>query len=90
MAEVLRYPYEALTDSTDYLQINLIEKNVTNFGSENTLEKLSLINRGKFAPRAENKNVNINKKEANRGLSRQTLTSGGVILLPMASRLSSE
>ena len=83
MAEVLRYPYEALTDSTDYLQINLIEKNVTNFGSENTLEKLSLINRGKFAPRAENKNVNINKKEANRGLSRHTLTSCGVILLSM-------
>lgn len=88
MAEVLRYPYEALTDSTDYLQINLIEKNVTNFGSETTLQDLSLINRGKFSPRAENKDVNINKKAANRGLSRQTLTSGDVILLPMPSSIN--
>lgn len=88
MANVLRYPYEALTNSTDYLQINLIEKNVTSFGSENTLGNLSLINRGKFAPETKNKDVNINTKAENGGLAQQTLKSGDVILLPMPSSIN--
>jgi hypothetical protein len=92
MASVLRYPYAALTDSTDYLQINLIEKTVSSFTKDTTLQSLkdTLINRGKFANDVLNNSVQIDKptNKNNNGLSRNYVTSSGIILLPMPSSIN--
>ena len=85
--QVLRYPYEALTDSTDYLQINLIEKIVNKFEASSTLEKLTLTNRGKFDNRGTNQ-VQINSRGDNLGLATQAVKSGDIILLPMPSTIN--
>jgi hypothetical protein len=85
--QVLRYPYEALTDSTDYLQINLIEKIVNKFEASSTLEKLTLTNRGKFDNRGTNQ-VQINSRGNNLGLATQAVKSGDIILLPMPSTIN--
>lgn len=77
MAEVLRYPYEAITDSTDYLQITISA--YTPAGNElirtNTLNNSPAENVGRNPSRSENPYTQTLKK------------AGGVILLPMPSNI---
>ena len=86
MANVLRYPYEALTDSTDYLQINLIERKFgsTNAPFSNLVEERSN-GTSKFAPSSLN-TVPVNLKSNQ--LVNQISQSVGVILLPMPSAIN--
>lgn len=88
MANVLRYPYEALTDNTDYLQINLVSKKISNPSSNEYLESLSLRNRGSFNNTGNGKFDVPNQKATNRGLVRETLSIGDIILLPMPSSIN--
>lgn len=83
--KVLRYPYEALTDSTDYLQINLIEKNITPFTNTDTLGSLSTRLTNRRSGVFNNETVN---REVRPQLSKQIITSGDVILLPMPSSIN--
>jgi len=87
MANVLRYPYEALTDSTDYLQINLIEKSIRSFSESTYLGDLNLRNRGNFDNQGTNQ-VQINRRGNNLGLATQAVKSGDIILLPMPSTIN--
>jgi hypothetical protein len=85
MANVLRYPYEALTDSTDYLQINLVEKKTKEFTDTSFLSELDLINRGKFN--------NSDSKKVPRGLKGKQLVKEinnivNIIILPMPSSIN--
>jgi hypothetical protein len=77
MAEVLRYPYEAITDSTDYLQITISA--YTPAGNElirtNTLNNSPAENVGRNPSRSKNPYTQTLKK------------AGGVILLPMPSNI---
>ena len=85
--QVLRYPYEALTDSTDYLQINLIERKIGSFTSSTTLGELSLRNRGNFNNKGIN-DVQIERVNNTPVLATQAVKSGGIILLPMPSSIN--
>ena len=74
MTQVLRYPYEAITDSTDYLQITISEYKPA--GTD--LIRTNLINQS-------NEKVGDTKS---RVLNKQSLKeAGGVILLPMPSNI---
>ena len=74
MTQVLRYPYEAITDSTDYLQITISEYKPA--GTD--LIRTNLINQS-------DEKVGSTKSES---LYKQTLNkTGGVILLPMPSNI---
>lgn len=74
MTQVLRYPYEAITDSTDYLQITISEYKP----ARTDLIRTNLINQS-------NEKVGSTKSES---LYKQTLNkTGGVILLPMPSNI---
>jgi hypothetical protein len=91
MANVLRYPYEALTDSTDYLQINLIEKETQPFTKNTTLQDLKLINKGSFNNTSTTE-VNIQygtiKGEKVPILAQESVSINGIILLPMPSSIN--
>ena len=85
MANVLRYPYEALTDSTDYLQINLVEKTTKEFTDTSFLGNLTLKNRGSFN--------NINTNQVPKGLKGNQLISEinqivNIIILPIPSSIN--
>lgn len=74
MTQVLRYPYEAITDSTDYLQITISEYKPA--GTD--LIRTNLINQS-------NEKVGGTKSGS---LNKQSLKeAGGVILLPMPSNI---
>jgi hypothetical protein len=74
MTQVLRYPYEAITDSTDYLQITISEYKP----ARTDLIRTNLINQS-------NEKVGDTKS---RVLNKQSLKeAGGVILLPMPSNI---
>jgi hypothetical protein len=93
---ILRYPYAALTDSTDYLQINLIEKTITDPSSSGSLKDLTLRNRGTVVPEKRTNFENLgtgafnppNQNALNRGLATEALSIGGIILLPMPSSIN--
>lgn len=77
---ILRYPYEALTESTDYLQIDIRQYN--SVAANNTG---SIISDGS---RRINESPNIlPKKLPSSGLSRKKLVNAGTILLPMPSNI---
>lgn len=80
MANVLRYPYEALTEKTDYLQITLINRNYAG--------KATLIRDPGFASvggRGQGKDVSSRAKNPT---TKTVLTNGGIILLPMPSSIA--
>jgi len=92
MANVLRYPYEALTDETDYLQINLVSRGGNNVSLVSTGNqdffskdgKTSLINKGVGNPI---NGTNPPKGLQGRQLSKSSVTTEGIILLPMPSSI---
>jgi hypothetical protein len=75
MTQVLRYPYEAITDSTDYLQITISKYQPagTDLIRTNTPNNADAVNVSETRP-ITGKNI-------------QSLTKGGVILLPMPSNI---
>lgn len=87
-AQILRYPYAALTDSTDYLQINLIEKKVTDPAENAYLSALTLRNRGKFNNDGTGAFDSPKQNAKNRGLATEAVSIGGIILLPMPSSIN--
>ena len=91
-APILRYPYAALTDSTDYLQINLIEKKVTDPAS-NKVDLTKLRNRGTFNNVGTGEFESPKQTAENRGLAKEAILSvnddlSGIILLPMPSSIN--
>ena len=71
---ILRYPYEALTDTTDYLQVTVIKYPGT----------ASLIENTDFC---KNNNAFTVKNLAGSSLKPQQLDTDGVIILPMPSNI---
>ena len=71
MANVLRYPYEAITDKTDYLQITIKQYNPAGTG---------LVRSGSI-------NATATTIPSTQKLNTQTLAPDGVILLPMPSNI---
>jgi len=86
-AQILRYPYAALTDSTDYLQINLIEKKVTDPASDR-VDLTKLRNRGTFDNVGTGAFDSPKQNAENRGLATEAVSIGGIILLPMPSSIN--
>jgi len=74
-SSTLRYPYEAITDKTDYLQINIF-----NYTASESLTESSTFgtNQGSFA---------IQSNLAGRSLSKKQLADNGTIILPMPSNI---
>lgn len=86
--QILRYPYAALTEHTDYLQINLVEKTIKNPSSSTILDLTTLKNRGTFNNDGAG-TFNAPKQTAkNRGLATEAVSIGGIILLPMPSSIN--
>jgi len=75
MTQVLRYPYEAITDSTDYLQITISA--YTPPGT--TLVRTNILNNADA--------VNVSETRPITDKNIQSLTQDGVILLPMPSNI---
>ena len=71
---ILRYPYEALTDTTDYLQVTVIKYP----GTASLVEKTDFGN---------NNNAFTVKNLAGSSLKPQQLDTNGVIILPMPSNI---
>ena len=85
---ILRYPYAALTDSTDYLQINLVEKKINNPPSTEIVNLTTLRNRGTFENVGNGRFNPPNQEAKNKGLATEALSIGGIILLPMPSTIN--
>lgn len=85
---ILRYPYAALTDSTDYLQINLVEKKINNPSSTEIVNLTTLRNRGTFENVGNGRFNSPNQEAKNKGLATEALSIGGIILLPMPSTIN--
>jgi hypothetical protein len=89
-APILRYPYEALTDSTDYLQINLVKRR--NSGDFNSATFLTGLTKGRGYYTLDNPlndpYLNPPPKLNGRQLSPTTVSTNGVILLPMPSSIN--
>jgi hypothetical protein len=80
MANVLRYPYEALTEKTDYLQITLIDRNFAG-------KDAGLIRNAGFANVGGTGKIRDVSSRRGNPSSGEVLTSGGIILLPMPSSI---
>ena len=73
---VLRYPYQALTKNTDYLQIDIVEYKAVGYESNNLISNPSSGNRRLTSAAA----VGSTRP---RGLSKSALVNAGSILLPV-------
>ena len=74
----LRYPYEAITEKTDYLQIAIYHYDTSNQGNQNgLLSAQNFINQNAYSADAIAAGVTKNK----------VLGPGGVIMLPMPSNI---
>ena len=73
---VLRYPYQALTKNTDYLQIDIVEYKAIGYESNNLISNPSSGNRRLTSAAA----VGSTRP---RGLSKSALVNAGSILLPV-------
>ena len=88
MANVLRYPYEALTDFTDYLQINLVSRdNSGEFDSGSFLKNLTK-NQDYYKPKSPVSDVPKGLGRGQKLLSKTILKSEGIIILPMPSSIN--
>ena len=77
---ILRYPYEALTENTDYLRIIIKERKNTGL-----IENAGFFNNTGFGGNTKGaSSINGNKV----GLAQNTLSKGGVILLPIPSNVT--
>jgi len=77
MTSVLRYPYEALTDKTDYFQITIKEYTQTD----------SLTQSSSFANASNGTSPVALQNLAASSLKPQQLAEGGIIILPMPSNI---
>ena len=74
----LRYPYEAITEKTDYLQIAIYKYDTSNQGNQNgLLSAQNFINQNAYSADAIAAGITKNK----------VLGPGGVIMLPMPSNI---
>ena len=74
----LRYPYEAITEKTDYLQIAIYHYDTSNQGNQNgLLSAQNFINQNAYSADAIAAGITKNK----------VLGPGGVIMLPMPSNI---
>ena len=77
---ILRYPYEALTENTDYLRIIIKERK-----NSGLIEQSGFFNNTGFGGNLGGaSSINGNKV----GLAQNTLSEGGVILLPIPSNVT--
>jgi hypothetical protein len=88
MTQVLRYPYEAITDTTDYLQIT-ISKYQPASGAVAGKEFITNADTGIIRTNTLNNAdaVNVSETRPITDKNIQSLTQGGVILLPMPSNI---
>ncbi len=79
---ILRYPYEALTESTDYLQIDIVEYRPTAKGSGNNVEE--------YISRPGSRSNTLNNRvgwSSIARLSNQVLKNTGTIILQIPSQI---
>jgi len=74
---ILRYPYEAITETTDYLQLVIYSYDTAANGGDNNLISQNLTNKNPFSTLSIAKNVDKKK----------VLGPDGVIALPMPSNI---
>ena len=77
-AGILRYPYEAITETTDYLQITIFQYDTSANKGNNLLASKNFTNTNPYS------SLEIAK---NNVLKAKVLTDGGVIALPMPSNI---
>jgi|11BtaG_2_1085332.scaffolds.fasta_scaffold00226_16 hypothetical protein len=75
---ILRYPYEAITETTDFLQLSIFRYDTNANGGSNTLVATDTTNKNPFST------LNIAKSNISKS---KVLTEGGVIALPMPSNI---
>ena len=73
----LRYPYEAITDKTDYLQIGIYSYDTFGYNSTELLANQTFVNQDAYSADSIAAGVTKNK----------VLGAGGVIMLPMPSNI---
>jgi len=80
--QILRYPYEALTDITDYFQINLVSRQTRVNGSGASGESFTNVNNGIGFENQSKSDVLFGT-----GTSNTIVTTDGIIILPMPSSI---
>ena len=73
----LRYPYEAITDKTDYLQIGIYSYDTFGYNTTELLANQTFVNQDAYSADSIAAGVTKNK----------VLGAGGVIMLPMPSNI---
>jgi len=81
-SQILRYPYEALTDITDYFQINLVSRQTRVNGSGASGESFTNVNNGIGFENQSKSDVLFGT-----GTSNTIVTTDGIIILPMPSSI---
>ena len=74
---ILRYPYEAITEKTDFLQLSIFKYDTTNAGGGDTLINSNFQNQNPYSSLAIGSQVTKNK----------VLIDDGIIALPMPSNI---
>ena len=74
---VLRYPYEAITEETDYLQLAIYRYDTSGYGTGNLTAGNNFVNQNIYS--AQNIAGGVNKNKV--------LGEGGIIMLPMPSNI---
>ena len=74
---VLRYPYEAITEETDYLQLAVYSYDTSGYGTGNLTAGNNFVNQNVYS--AQNIAGGVNKNKV--------LGEGGIIMLPMPSNI---
>jgi len=74
---ILRYPYEAITEETDYLQLAVYSYDTSGYGTGNLTANQNFVNQNTYS--AQNIAGGVNKAKV--------LGEGGIIMLPMPSNI---
>ena len=74
---ILRYPYEAITEKTDFLQLSIFKYNTVNKGEGSDLASTSF----------QNKNPYSSLSGASQATKNKVLIDNGIIALPMPSNI---
>lgn len=77
MPDILRYPYEAITEKTDYLQLTIFKYDTAGYGTGELTANKNFVNQNPHSALSIASGVAKNK----------VLSDGGVIALPMPSNI---
>jgi len=86
--QILRYPYEALTDITDYFQINLVSRQTRKSDSSGSgVSSQSFEDLGKSIDFNNKSTSDVSFATGTSSLTNTVVTTDGIIILPMPSSI---